>query len=214
VILYIRSPDWYWRTGRGPKIRLNNTANQVLIDGYQCDGQRRQACAAGYAATRSQGSVIKVCVRPTWKYTAGILIRRLLHISPVAMSAMANQPAVTSPNTASNNGLTILGIARSCQEAISRPFCSPLYASRIRRRYRSRVDAVRRLCHRPSSAVCALRAGSCCYRIPTGLWSQPAIPRYGMVWAAKPAESLAATATHVVARPFQRIKKEHNTVGQ
>jgi hypothetical protein len=118
VILYVDLSDGFsiGTVSVAPKIRLNNTANQVyLIDGYQCDGNGDELDAAGLAATRNQGSVIKVCVEPDLEArTAGIFMRSVdsFMFTRSDVSPVINQPAVTSPNTASNNGLTSLVCSR------------------------------------------------------------------------------------------------------
>ena len=48
-----------------PKQKLTKTANQAYhVEGFQCDANDVQLTPTQIAATRNQGSVIKVCVRP------------------------------------------------------------------------------------------------------------------------------------------------------
>jgi hypothetical protein len=92
-----------------PKIRVTNTANQVyLLDGYQCaDGSTVALTPAELAATRNQGSVIRVCVKPDAEATAdGIKMRSIDEFT--FTRDLISQPAITSANTQSDNGLTSL----------------------------------------------------------------------------------------------------------
>jgi hypothetical protein len=91
-----------------PKIRVTNTANQVyLLDGYQCNDANDALTEAELAATRNQGSVIRVCVKPDAEATAdGIKMRSIDEFTFTRDTI--SQPAITSANTQSDNGLTSL----------------------------------------------------------------------------------------------------------
>jgi hypothetical protein len=98
-----------------PKIRLITTANQVyLIDGFQCDAEGVILDAAALAATRNQGSVIKVCVQPDEEALGdGIFMRSVDSFNFIRsdVAPVVSQPAITD-GAESNNGLTSLTCTR------------------------------------------------------------------------------------------------------
>jgi hypothetical protein len=94
-----------------PKNKLLNTANQVyLLDGYQCNSDNVRLEGDDLTATRNQGSVIRVCVKPdTDAVNAGIFMRSL---DAFTFSRNAiNQPAIIGYNAEATNGLTSLSCA-------------------------------------------------------------------------------------------------------
>jgi hypothetical protein len=101
-----------------PKNKLLNTANQVyLLDGYQCNGANEGLVEDELTATRNQGSVIRVCVKPQAEAaTAGIFMRSLDDFTFSRNSI--SQPAIIGYNEAATNGLTSL----SCGNGF--PLCS------------------------------------------------------------------------------------------
>jgi hypothetical protein len=118
VTLYVDLSDGFeiGEVSVAPKIKVINTANQVyLIDGYQCDAGGVELDEAALAATRNQGSVIKVCVEPDQEARdSGIFMRSIDSFTFIRsdVDPEINQPAITGPNTASNNGLTAVTCSR------------------------------------------------------------------------------------------------------
>jgi hypothetical protein len=118
VTLYVDLSDGFeiGEVSVAPKIKVINTANQVyLIDGYQCDAFGVELDAAALAATRNQGSVIKVCVEPDQEAReSGIYMRSIDSFTFIRsdVTPPIEQPAITGPNTASNNGLTAVTCSR------------------------------------------------------------------------------------------------------
>jgi hypothetical protein len=118
VTLYVDLSDGFeiGEVNVAPKIKVINTANQVyLIDGYQCDAGGVELDAAALAATRNQGSVIKVCVEPDQEARdSGIYMRSVDSFTFIRsdVDPEINQPAITGPNQASNNGLTAVTCSR------------------------------------------------------------------------------------------------------
>ena len=111
VVLYVDLSDGFdiGEVNVAPKLKGFNTANQVyLIDGYQCDFFGDELSGSAIAATRNQGSVIKVCVEPDREArNAGIKMRSIDSFTFTSRLFPAiSQPAITAPNTASDNGLT------------------------------------------------------------------------------------------------------------
>jgi hypothetical protein len=97
-----------------PKVRIENTANQVyLLEGYQCDDNNVRIASP---AARNQGSVIRVCVTPDGDAVdAGIFMRSLDDFTFTRDSV--SQEAITDYNTEAPNGLTFL----SCSNGL--PLC-------------------------------------------------------------------------------------------
>jgi hypothetical protein len=100
-----------------PKIKITNTANQVyLLDGYQCNDANGELTGTDLTDTRTQGSVIRVCVRPDADaITAGITMRSLDEFTftrdngPAGPDASdISQPAIIGYNQEATNGLTSL----------------------------------------------------------------------------------------------------------
>jgi hypothetical protein len=91
-----------------PKINLQNTANQVyLLAGYQCNAANAALIETELAATRNQGSVIRVCVKPDAEAIAdGIKMRSIDNF--MFIQDIIIQPAIIGYNQESSNGLTIL----------------------------------------------------------------------------------------------------------
>jgi hypothetical protein len=100
-----------------PKIKITNTANQVyLLDGYQCNDVNAELTGTDLTATRNQGSVIRVCVRPDADaIAAGITMRSIDAFSftrdlgpPGADESDITQDAIIGYNEEATNGLTSL----------------------------------------------------------------------------------------------------------
>jgi hypothetical protein len=93
-----------------PKDKLENTANQVyLLEGYQCNSGNVQLTTEETSASRNQGSVIRVCVKPdNDAFTAGIRMRSLDAFTFSRADGDVTQPAIVGPNSESPNGLTSL----------------------------------------------------------------------------------------------------------
>ena len=100
-----------------PKIKITNTANQVyLLDGYQCNAANAELTGTDLTDTRTQGSVIRVCVRPDADaITAGITMRSLDEFTftrdngPAGPDASdISQAAIIGYNQEATNGLTSL----------------------------------------------------------------------------------------------------------
>ena len=100
-----------------PKNKITNTANQVyLLEGYQCDANDAALAGTDLTATRNQGSVIRVCVRPDGDaIAAGITMRSLDEFTFTRDNGPAgpdvsdiSQPAIIGYNTEATNGLTSL----------------------------------------------------------------------------------------------------------
>jgi hypothetical protein len=111
IILYVDLSDGFdiGEVNVAPALKGFNTATQVyLIDGYQCDFFGDELSGSAIAATRNQGSVIKVCVEPDQEArVAGIKMRSIDSFTFTSKLFPAiYQPAITAPNTASDNGLT------------------------------------------------------------------------------------------------------------
>ena len=118
VTLYVDLSDGFeiGEVSVAPKIKVINTANQVyLIEGYQCDAAGDELDAAALAATRNQGSVIKVCVEPDLEARdSGIFMRSVDLFTFIRgdVTPPIEQEAITGPNQASNNGLTAVTCTR------------------------------------------------------------------------------------------------------
>jgi hypothetical protein len=118
VTLYVDLSDGFsiGEVSVAPKIKVINTANQVyLIEGFQCDAGGVELDAEALAATRNQGSVIKVCVQPDEEARdSGIFMRSVDSFTFIRsdVTPPIEQPAIEGPNTASNNGLTAITCSR------------------------------------------------------------------------------------------------------
>ena len=90
-----------------PKNKLQKTANQVYqVEGFLCDNTNTELSAAQKTATRNQGAVLRVCVRPdTQARTDGIKMRSIDSFTWTRDTV--TQAAVTNGGQASN-GLTTL----------------------------------------------------------------------------------------------------------
>jgi hypothetical protein len=92
------------------KDKVQNTANQVyLLDGYQCNDANDALTGSELVATRNQGSVIRVCVKPDAEaVTAGIKMRSLDDFTFSRDEHGISQPAIIGYNLEATNGLTSL----------------------------------------------------------------------------------------------------------
>jgi hypothetical protein len=91
-----------------PKEKLINTANQVyLLEGYQCNSGNVALAGDDLTATRNQGSVIRVCVKPDSDATSAGIFMRSLDAFTFSRGDIT-QPAIVGYNEASPNGLTSL----------------------------------------------------------------------------------------------------------
>ena len=93
-----------------PKNKITNTANQVyLLEGYQCDANDAALAGTDLTATRNQGSVIRVCVKPNGDaVTAGIKMRSLDEFTFSRNGGVISQEAIVGYNLEATNGLTSL----------------------------------------------------------------------------------------------------------
>ena len=91
-----------------PKQKLTKTANQAYhVEGYQCDATDAQLTPTQIAATRNQGSVIRVCVRPDQTgRNDGIFMRSIDSFSFVRDTTVTQDAVVNG--AAASNGLTSL----------------------------------------------------------------------------------------------------------
>ena len=92
-----------------PNIKIQSTANQgYFLEGYQCDLANDALNGTDLTDTRSQGSVIRVCVKPdTEAVAAGIKMRSLDEFTYTRNSGI-RQPAIIGYNLEATNGLTSL----------------------------------------------------------------------------------------------------------
>jgi hypothetical protein len=91
-----------------PKEKIVDTANQVyLLDGYQCNGANEALNGDDLTATRNQGSVIRVCVKPDAEAVANGIFMRSLDYFTFSRDAIT-QAAVIGYNEEATNGLTSL----------------------------------------------------------------------------------------------------------
>jgi hypothetical protein len=93
-----------------PNIKIQNTANQdYFLEGYQCD-LANDALTTGTNLTdsRSQGSVIRVCVKPNTEAVAAGIKMRSLDEFTFSRNSGIRQSAIIGYNLEATNGLTSL----------------------------------------------------------------------------------------------------------